>query len=659
MSARATKHPVNLDLSTQRLFIHPDAPLPKFHPTPKAVMVTPIYDYDGPIPSPPTSPADEEAREKLYMYGFNAAHDAMHNGRSRSRHRPNKLQRRYSSYSPGRGRSKTRHSVDPYASTYYPSSQPSQSYHPPSQDYRARPPNDPLALNPPNYQIQATGQSPIAPGGRTPVQPQRYNNLSGSSAATNPEWDMRARPANDPLVLNPPNYQVQATGQGGHTAVLQQPYSAPAYAGSHSAPGPMPLPVGIAGSHHGREPPHSAHVPSYTGTQHVGTAYTGSHHPGTSYAGTHAGSHHPGTAYAGSHGVTPHGNVDHVTHNGLMQSSHAPSALHSSKFPLPGMIQNKLETRHAKNKRKFDSFVQEYLKTIPLDPEFCLSRCTGGKKAVCIGINYVGQRDELKGCANDARAMRDWLIHQHHFPPSNILLLTDDDRNNKKPSRRAIFEAAMWLVQGAKRDDSLFFHYSGHGGQAEDASGREADGQDEVIFPVDFEKEGDIIDDELYDSLVRPLPAGCRLTAIFDSCHSGTVLDLPYVHSAHGRLRSINHVSKRALQRKVAPKGDVLCFAACRDDEKSADTFSGGVAVGAMSHVRPLLPSISSTVLKFGISCDLPFREQALLEALHDKPTQTYDELLTHLRDILIPKYGQKAQVSGSHPLDLDERFTL
>ncbi|KAH6904088.1 peptidase C14, caspase domain-containing protein, partial [Coprinopsis sp. MPI-PUGE-AT-0042] len=130
---------------------------------------------------------------------------------------------------------------------------------------------------------------------------------------------------------------------------------------------------------------------------------------------------------------------------------------------------------------------------------------------------------------------------------------------------------------------------------------------------------------ELYDSLVRPLPAGCRLTAIFDSCHSGTVLDLPYVHSAHGRLRSINHVSKRALQRKVAPKGDVLCFAACRDDEKSADTFSGGVAVGAMSH--------------------------ALLEALHDKPTQTYDELLTHLRDILIPKYGQKAQVSGSHPL--------
>lgn len=29
--------------------------------------------------------------------------------------------------------------------------------------------------------------------------------------------------------------------------------------------------------------------------------------------------------------------------------------------------------------------------------------------------------------------------------------------------------------------------------------------------------------------LVKPLPAACRLTAIFNTCHSGTVMDLPYV----------------------------------------------------------------------------------------------------------------------------------
>jgi hypothetical protein len=40
--------------------------------------------------------------------------------------------------------------------------------------------------------------------------------------------------------------------------------------------------------------------------------------------------------------------------------------------------------------------------------------------------------------------------------------------------------------------------------------------------------------------MVRPLPAKCRLTAIFDSCHSGTVLDLPFVYSTKGQLKEQN-----------------------------------------------------------------------------------------------------------------------
>jgi hypothetical protein len=41
----------------------------------------------------------------------------------------------------------------------------------------------------------------------------------------------------------------------------------------------------------------------------------------------------------------------------------------------------------------------------------------------------------------------------------------------------------------------------------------------------------------MHDIMVKPLQAGVRLTAIFDSCHSGTALDLPYIYSTQGILK--------------------------------------------------------------------------------------------------------------------------
>lgn len=38
---------------------------------------------------------------------------------------------------------------------------------------------------------------------------------------------------------------------------------------------------------------------------------------------------------------------------------------------------------------------------------------------------------------------------------------------------------------------------------------------------------------------VAPLQAGVRLTAIFDSCHSGSALDLPYLYSTQVYLPSV------------------------------------------------------------------------------------------------------------------------
>lgn len=46
----------------------------------------------------------------------------------------------------------------------------------------------------------------------------------------------------------------------------------------------------------------------------------------------------------------------------------------------------------------------------------------------------------------------------------------------------------------------------------------------------------------MHDIMVRPLPPGCRLTAIFDSCHSGTALDLPYIYSTAGVIKEENYL---------------------------------------------------------------------------------------------------------------------
>lgn len=77
--------------------------------------------------------------------------------------------------------------------------------------------------------------------------------------------------------------------------------------------------------------------------------------------------------------------------------------------------------------------------------------------------------------------------------------------------------------------------------------GDEDDGVDEVIYPVDHKEAGHIVDDEMHSIMVKPLLPGVRLTAIFDSCHSGTALDLPYVYSTKGVLKEPN-LAKEAGQ---------------------------------------------------------------------------------------------------------------
>lgn len=97
------------------------------------------------------------------------------------------------------------------------------------------------------------------------------------------------------------------------------------------------------------------------------------------------------------------------------------------------------------------------------------------------------------------------------------------------PTKANIRTALWWLVKGCQPGDSLVFFYSGHGSRVRDIDGDEVDGYDESLCPIDFETEGRILDDEINETIVRPLPHGVTLHSIIDACYAGTFLDLQFM----------------------------------------------------------------------------------------------------------------------------------
>ncbi|KAK4152682.1 Metacaspase-1A [Chaetomidium leptoderma] len=308
----------------------------------------------------------------------------------------------------------------------------------------------------------------------------------------------------------------------------------------------------------------------------------------------------------------------------------------------------------------------------PQDYTFQYSNCTGKRRALLIGINYFGQNGELRGCINDVKNLSAFLSEKHGYRHEDMVTLTDDQQNPvMQPTKENIIRAMQWLVAGAQPNDALFLHYSGHGGQTEDLDGDEEDGFDEVIYPVDFKTAGHIVDDDIHLLVVKPLQPGVRLTAIFDSCHSGSVMDLPYIYSTKGVLKEPN-LAKEAGQglleavghyargdmgsvastvfgfAKTAFRGndayentkrtktssaDVIMWSGSKDDQTSADATIASQATGAMSW--------------------------AFISALKQNPQQSYVQLLNSIRDVLETKYTQKPQLSCSHPLDTDLLFVM
>lgn len=212
----------------------------------------------------------------------------------------------------------------------------------------------------------------------------------------------------------------------------------------------------------------------------------------------------------------------------------------------------------------------------------------GRKRALLCGVSYTGKRYKLKGSVNDVRCMRYFLVEEMGFRNDSILILSEEETDPTRiPTKHNILMAMRWLVHDCQSGDSLVFHFSGHGSKERDYDMDEIDGFDESIWPVDHEIAGKILDDDINDTIVRPLPRGAKLHALIDACNSGTMLDLPFLcrMNREGAYRWEDQGYMSTVY-KGTRGGLALCISACDDNQTSVDTtaLSGGTATGAMTY---------------------------------------------------------------------------
>ncbi|KAG9225586.1 hypothetical protein PLEOSDRAFT_163557 [Pleurotus ostreatus PC15] len=155
------------------------------------------------------------------------------------------------------------------------------------------------------------------------------------------------------------------------------------------------------------------------------------------------------------------------------------------------------------------------------------------RKALLIGISDDGSGQPLPdGPKNDVFQMKHLLLDKYQYEDADIVLMCDSQEETRPylaPTRENILHEIKNLVKDCQPGDRFVFHYSGHAGQQENLDGSELDGWDERLETAT----GPILDDELRTELVDKLCPGSQLIAVFDACHSATLLDLPHV-GCHG-----------------------------------------------------------------------------------------------------------------------------
>lgn len=258
------------------------------------------------------------------------------------------------------------------------------------------------------------------------------------------------------------------------------------------------------------------------------------------------------------------------------------------------------------------------------------------KRALIVGINYIGTSSKLKGCLNDAENMRVMLESRGFTEIKSVL--------EREATTEGIKAGLEWLVTGVEPGDVIVFHYSGHGSQL--PSSVEDDKWEEIICPIDLNWMDKVITDDTLRQIFDKVPNGVNTTLVLDCCHSGTMLDQNQTlnnakpaTSTPKKEKGSRYLKPPSKIAKLVAKGELvdwttsrdvnataLLIAACHENQTSADTVIDGQPQGAAT--------------------------AALLKATSENSPISYRSLVTSMQDFMVDnKYKQVPQLDGSERL--------
>ena len=214
----------------------------------------------------------------------------------------------------------------------------------------------------------------------------------------------------------------------------------------------------------------------------------------------------------------------------------------------------------------------------------------------CEYVNYeeLGILHRLPGCHNDIKKMKNMLISHYEYKHSDFIILSDECKDYIQPTQMNIMKTLEKVTQDIDLSQ-IVIYYSGHGTRTKDKFYKKNQSDkiitanpansiniqkylktlytfEDCVVPCDYLEAGLISDVYFRTHFWSKIPVWTRITAIFDSCNSGSIFNLPFRYKGENTLeRDLSfEIHKTAKSQPISTNLPfIITISGCRNDQKS------------------------------------------------------------------------------------------